>query len=135
MTERPTRAQEAARRAELAAAHDRSESLQAQKLIDAFVAEATRRGLPTEPLRATLIGSTIEVRTDQQGWYIKENRSVAIGPNGEYFVLIVAGGWLERLRGVRVEPTPPPLVVSRGGRDGETGDLKFFLNRYLDLHG
>ena len=48
-----SRAEEAARRAELAAARTRRVG-QAQVLIDAFVAEARRRGIAPEPLRATL---------------------------------------------------------------------------------
>jgi hypothetical protein len=38
---------------------------------------------------------------------------------------------LERLRGVKLAAAPPPLVVGRGGRDGETGDLVEFLDRVL----
>jgi hypothetical protein len=32
---------------------------------------------------------------------------------------------------VKLSATPPPLVVGRGGRDGETGDLTEFLDRVL----
>jgi hypothetical protein len=32
---------------------------------------------------------------------------------------------------VKLSATPPPLVVGRGGRDGETGDLNEFLDRVL----
>lgn len=133
MSERPTRAEEAARRAELAAAHARGESVQAQRMIDAFVTRAIDRGLPTEPLRAKLLDGAM-VKTDRRGWYLRADRSVAIGEGGEYYVLVVAGGWLERIRGVRLSPTPPPLVVARGGRDGESGDLAFFLDRVLTQH-
>ena len=35
-------------------------------------------------------------------------------------------------RGVFTEPTLAPLVIGRGGRDGETGDLKEFLAWTLD---
>jgi len=38
---------------------------------------------------------------------------------------------MERLRSVKLAATPPPLVVGRGGRDGETGDLVEFLDRVL----
>ena len=40
-----SRAEDAARRAELAAAQERGESLQAQKLIDEFVAAAKAKGI------------------------------------------------------------------------------------------
>jgi hypothetical protein len=41
--------------------------------------------------------------------------------------LTVPGGWKERLTGVKLEPSPPPLVIGKGGKDGETGDLAEFL--------
>ena len=41
------------------------------------------------------------------------------------------GGLKERLRGVQLRPSPPPLIVGKGGRDGETGDLAEFLARRL----
>jgi len=49
-----SRAEDAARRAELEAAQERGESLQAQKLIDEFVATAKANGVASHPLRATL---------------------------------------------------------------------------------
>ena len=126
-----SRAEEAARRVELAAAQERGESLQAQKLIDAFVVEARARGIAPEPLRATLLTGQ-SVKTDQVGWYLRKNRSLAIGENGSYYVLTVPGGLRERLSGVRLQPSPPPLVVGKGGRDGESGDLADFLQWRLD---
>lgn len=125
-----SRAEEAARRAELAAAHERGENKAAQTLIDSFVAEARTRGVAPEPLRATLLSGQ-SVKTDQQGWYLRKNRSVAVGTDGNYYVLTVPGGLAERVRGARLRPTPPPLVIGKGGRDGETGDLAEFLRRRL----
>jgi hypothetical protein len=126
-----SRAEEAARRAELAAARDQAESREAQGLIDGFVAEARARGVAPEPLRATLYDGHA-VRTDKTGWYLRKNKSVAVGDDGAYYVLTVPGGLRERLSGVRLRPTPPPLEVGRGGRDGETGDLAEFLRKRLD---
>lgn len=125
-----SRAEEAARRAELAAAHERGESRAAQAMIDSFVTEANERGITPEPLRATLLTGQ-SVKTDQQGWYLRKNRSVAVGTDGNYYVLTVPGGLAERVRGAKLRPTPPPLVVGKGGRDGETGDLAEFLRRRL----
>lgn len=126
-----SRAEEAARRVELAAAQERGESLQAQKLIDAFIVEARARGLAPEPLRATLLTGQ-SVKTDQVGWYLRKNRSLAIGEDGNYYVLTVPGGLRERLSGARLQPTPPPLVVGKGGRDGESGSLSDFLRWRLE---
>lgn len=121
-----SRAEEAARRAELAASQQRAESVKAQVLIDRFVADARAAGLAPEPLRATLFTGQ-SVKTDKTGWYIRNNKSLAVGEDGGFYILTVPGGWKERLRGVRLEPSPPPLVVGKGGRDGESGDLAEFL--------
>lgn len=121
------RAEDARRRLELSQTAARSEAVAAQKLIDAFVAECRSRSIAAEPLRARLLNG-VEVRTDRTGWYIRANRSVAIGEDGSYFVLIVAGSFINRVRGVRLEPRPPVLVVNRGGRDGDSGDLAEFLS-------
>ncbi|AZZ38500.1 hypothetical protein [Acidipropionibacterium jensenii] len=120
------RADDARRRIELEEQDRRREGAAAQVLIDGFVVAARDRGIATEPLIAQLLdGHT--ARTDRHGWYLNASHSLAIGENGEYFQLVVAGGFRERLRGVRLETSLPPLHVGRGGRDGETGYLKEFL--------
>ena len=121
-----SRAEEAARRAELAANQERGESRQAQVLVDAFVRDARARGIEPEPLRATLFDGR-SVKTDKVGWYLRKNRSLAIGEDGGYYVLTVPGGLRERLAGVRLAPSPPPLLIGKGGRDGESGSLSDFL--------
>jgi hypothetical protein len=126
-----SRAEEAARRAELAAAQDRAESRQAQKLIDEFVAAAKAKAIATDPLRARLYTGQ-SVKTDKVGWYLRKNKSLAIGEDGSYYVLTVPGGLRERLTGVKLKPTPPPLIVGKGGRDGESGDLADFLKWRLE---
>ena len=126
-----SRAEDAAQRAELAAAQERGESIQAQKLINEFLAAAKANGIAPHPLRATLYSGQ-SVKTDKIGWYLRKNHSVAIGDDGRYYVLIVPGGLRERLSGAKLQPTPPPLVVGRGGKDGETGDLAKFLQLRLE---
>jgi hypothetical protein len=126
-----SRAEEAAKRAELAAAQERAESRQAQKLIDEFVVAAKAKGVAPGPLRAKLYSGR-PVKTDKVGWYLRKNQSLAIGEDGSYYVLVVPGGLRERLSGVKLKPTPPPLVVAKGGRDGESGDLADFLKWRLE---
>ena len=126
-----SRAEDAAQRAKLAAAQERGESIQAQKLINEFLAAAKAKGIAPHPLRATLYSGQ-SVKTDKIGWYLRKNHSVAIGDDGRYYVLIVPGGLRERLSGAKLQPTPPPLVVGRGGKDGETGDLARFLQLRLE---
>ena len=126
-----SRAEDSARRASLAAAREQAESREAQGLIDGFLAEARARGIAPEPLRATLYDGHA-VKTDRSGWYLRKNKSIAIGDDGAYYVLTVPGGLRERISGARLRPTPPPLEVGRGGRDGETGDLADFLRWRLE---
>ena len=125
-----SRAEEAARRAELEAASVRAEAAQAQVLIDAFLAEAKARRIEPVPLRATLYSGQ-SVKTDKQGWYLRNNQSLAIGDDGAYYILTVPGGFKERLRGVQLKPSLPPLYVGKGGKDGDTGDLREYLDRIL----
>ncbi len=109
----------------------RGEAVAAQKLIDAFVVEAKARGIASEPLRATLLSGQ-SVKTDREGWYLRKNKSIGIGVDGGYYVLTVPGGAMARFTGVKLSPTLPPLVVGRGGRDGETGDIGEYLQWRLD---
>jgi len=126
-----SRAEEAAHRAELAASQERAESAKAQVLIDGFLTDARAAGVAPEPLKATLF-SGHSVKTDKRGWYLRKNQSLAIGDDGSYYVLTVPGGLRERLTGVKLSPSPPPLIVGKGGRDGETGDLAEFLRWRLE---
>jgi hypothetical protein len=126
-----SRAEEAARRVELAAGQERAESQKAQVLIDQFVNDARAAGIAPHPLKATLYSGQ-SVKTDKRGWYLRKNQSLAIGEDGSYYVLTVPGGFRERITGVKLTPAPPPLIVGKGGRDGETGDLSEFLQRRLD---
>jgi hypothetical protein len=129
-----SRAEEAARRAELAANQGRAESVKAQVLIDQFLLDAEAAGITPEPLRATLYDGP-SVKTDKTGWYIRKNRSVAVGSDGSFYVLTVPGGLKERLRGVRLQASPPPLEIGKGGRDGESGPLADFLRWTLERRG
>lgn len=126
-----SRAEEAARRVELAQGQERAESVKAQVLIDQFLLDAQAAGIPPAPLRAVLYTGH-SVKTDKVGWYLRKNQSLAIGNDGSYYVLTVPGGWAERVRGVKLTPSPPPLIVGKGGRDGEAGDLAEFLRWRLD---
>jgi len=126
-----SRAEEAARRVELAAGQERAESKKAQVLIDQFLLDARAAGIAPQPLKATLYTGQ-SVKTDKVGWYLRKNQSLAIGDDGSYYVLTVPGGFRERFTGVKLTPAAPPLIVGKGGRDGETGDLAEFLRWRLE---
>lgn len=132
MTEGPgAERREAARRmADLAASARRGEAQAAQQVIDAFVATAKAEGPPPERLFATQLDGRV-VRTDKVGWYVDKKKTIGIGEDGQWYVLTVPSSALARFTGVKLEASSPELVVGRGGRDGESGDLTEFLDRVL----
>ncbi len=130
--DQPADRREAARRmADLAASARRGEAAAAQELIDDFLVRVRERGIAPERLQATQLDGRV-VKTDKTGWYVDRKRSVAIGEGGEWYVLVVPSSALSRFTGVKLEASPPEMVVGRGGRDGESGDLADFLQRVLD---
>lgn len=102
----------------------------AQVIIDRFVAEATAQGIAPVALQATRLDGR-RVRTDKVGWYVNKARSVAIGTDGAWYVLTVPASRWGRFTGAKLQPSLPELVVGRGARDGESGDLADFLDRVL----
>ncbi len=107
------------------------ESAEAQVLIDRFVAEATKAGLPTTELTARPWSGRGRYRTGVQGWYLRRDHSIGVGHDGRYYLLATPPVLLGRWRTVPVEPTPPTLEVGRGARDGESIDLKDLLELRL----
>jgi hypothetical protein len=107
------------------------ESAKAQVLVDRFVARAEQAGLPTEELTARPWSGGGRYRTGVVGWYLRPNRSVGVGADGSFYVLTVPPVRFGRWRTVRVEPTPPPLVVGKGAGDGEVVDLDVLLQERL----
>lgn len=128
MSEESQRQSDARRRHELAAAAAQAEAVAAQAQLDAFVARLKGLGVAPEPLQATLLNGS-RVRSDKLGWYLNRARTLAVGPDGTFFQLVTAGSALARFTGVKLSPSAPTLVIGRGGRDGETGDLADFLAR------
>ena len=107
------------------------ESAKAQVLIDRFVERANAAGLPTEELTASPWSGRGRYRTGVSGWYLKRNRSIGVSTDGGYYVLIVAPERFGRWRGVSLPPTPPPLQVGKGGRDGDSVALDLLLDLRL----
>ncbi|MBD3779548.1 MAG: hypothetical protein IE923_09825 [Micrococcales bacterium] len=112
-------------------ARRQAESARARELIAGFVAEATARGVAPEPLQAQGYGGRGRFRTPLRGWYLRRDRTVAVGTDGGFYVLTVPPSIGARLRGVQPEPQDPPLVLGAGGKDGESLDLPVALARAL----
>ncbi|WP_435736598.1 hypothetical protein V5D56_17745 [Cellulosimicrobium sp. PMB13] len=108
------------------------ESAAARALLADFVERARERGLEPEPLRARSFDGRATYRTPVLGWYLRRNRSVAVGTDGEFYVLGVPASLGARLRGATLTPSDPPLVLGKGGRDGESIDLADALALVLD---
>jgi hypothetical protein len=122
---------EAARTHEvLAARAARSDERKARALIADFVAQARESGLPTVALQAVSYNGR-RYRTGHTGWYLRRSRAVGVDVDGHYYVLRVPPEPLGWLRGVHVDVSVPPLVVGRGGRDGDAIELAELLRRRL----
>jgi hypothetical protein len=124
---REQRARAVAAHGEALAAKRAAETAQARELIAGFVRDARARGLPTEPLRALPYSGGGSYRTGLRGWYIHPDRSVAVGEDGEYYVLGVPPSVKARVSGVRLAPADPPLIVGEGARDGASAPLSTLL--------
>ena len=104
------------------------ESAKAQVLVDRFVERAAAAGVPTEELTARPWSGRGRSRTGVTGWYLRQDRSIGVGVDGRYYVLVVAPERFGRWRTVHITPTPPPLQVGKGGRDGESVALDVLLD-------
>jgi hypothetical protein len=127
----------AAQRREAARAHEAAlvsaqtvEHAKARRLLVDFVRELQARAVPPVPLVAAGYSGG-RYRTNVTGWYLRANESLGVDAEAHYYVLRVPGGLGARLRGVALQPEEPPLVIGRGGRDGEAIDLKELVIRRL----
>jgi hypothetical protein len=121
--------------AEHAAAFERrraAESEQADRLVAEFARAARERGLRTSPLVARGYHGRGRYRTGLHGWYLRRDRSLAVGTDGSFYVLSVPPSLRARLAGASLEPQRPKLVVGEGGRDGESMPLAELLRQRLD---
>lgn len=125
------RAERAGYHAEAQRRREEEESAKAQLLIDEFVAQATEAGLPTEELTAHPWSGRGRYRTGVVGWFLRRDRSVGVGVDGAFYLLAVPPVRFGRWRRVHLQPTPPPLQVGKGARDGESFALKELLDMRL----
>src|SRR6266498_3567611 len=109
-----------------------AEAREAAALLDDFVRRAAERGLEPHPLVARGFDGRARYRTNVRGWYLKSNRTVAVGADGEYYVLTVRASLRARFTGAELTPSTPRLIVGAGGGDGETVPLATLLERRLE---
>ncbi len=109
----------------------RTEHEKATAILREYVERFETAGIAPRPLRALPFKGSGTIRTPLHGWYLKQDRTIGIDTRARYFILRADGGLLTRLRGAEIEPVDAPLVVGRGGRDGETFDLRELLEMRL----
>ena len=103
----------------------------AEGILAEFLPVVVAHGPAPEPLRVRGYGGRGSARTPLQGWYLRGNRTAALGTDGNFYVLIAPLSTMDRLRGVRPAPARPPMVLGEGGKDGESIELLVSLERIL----
>lgn len=109
-----------------------AEATEARRLVADFARRATADGLPDVPLHARAFNGRGRYRTGLRGWYLKPDRSLAIGTDGQFYILTVPASLRSRLVGAHLRPDTPALTIGKGARDGESIDLAELLRRRLD---
>ena len=107
------------------------EAQRAAELIATFVRDAAERGIAPVALTAPGHRGRARYRTGLHGWYLDRQHSLAVDTQGRFYILTVPNSARARLTGVHPEPGPAPLVIGRGGRDGESIPLEILLRRRL----
>jgi hypothetical protein len=129
---RAERAEHAAYHSDARQRREELESAKAQVLIERFVAQAVQVKLPTEELTARPWSGRGRYRIGVVGWYLRRDHSLGVGEDGSYYVLNVPTVPFGRWRTVHLDPTPPPLELGKGARDGEAVSLDTQLQRRLN---
>ena len=117
--------------AEALARQQRAETAQARALIEQFLLDVAARGIAPTALAARSYDGRARYRTPLLGWYLRRNETVAIGTDGEFYVLSVPTSLRARFTGMTPPPSDPPIILGKGGRDGESIDLADALARVL----
>jgi hypothetical protein len=117
--------------AERLAARQDAEHARAEEMLRDFVAVARTARLAPEDLLVQGYGGRGNARTGLKGWYLRVDRTLGVSTDGGFYVLTAPIGLLDRVRGTRLEPRRPPLVLGAGGKDGESVPLADALDRLL----
>lgn len=128
---RAQRSENARHLADELARRQHRESEQASALLKDFVALAQTNGIAPVTLRARSYNGRSRYRTSVLGWYLKMNETLAVDTAGNFYVLSVDSSLRNRFLGAQITPSPPPLVLGKGGRDGESLDLAEAIDRIL----
>ncbi|WP_061961800.1 hypothetical protein [Demequina flava] len=119
------------RRAEALERAQAAQSRQAEALVAQFVDDANAAGIEPTDLSARSYDGKTRYRTNVRGWYLKRDRAIGVGTDGKFYILSAPKSLKGRFSGVTLEPSPPPLEVGKGGRDGESMPMADALAKRL----
>ncbi|MCL1800911.1 MAG: hypothetical protein FWG25_06065 [Promicromonosporaceae bacterium] len=105
------------------------EHKKAEAMLAAFLPKVKAFGPPPVKLQVKGYGGQGVARTNLTGWYLRVDGTAALGTDGKFYVLIAPLSSLDRIRGVKVPPSRPPLILGEGGKDGDSVDLADALER------
>ncbi|NUT31966.1 MAG: hypothetical protein HOV79_02720 [Hamadaea sp.] len=120
-----------AKHAAAAARAREAETEQARALVADFVAKARAKGLRPQRLTAHAYNGRSRYRTNLTGWYVHPDHTLAIGTDGQFYVLGVPASLRSRLLGAQPRPQDPMLIIGKGAKDGESIALRELLHRRL----
>lgn len=103
----------------------------AEALIAQFMTAVRAHGPAPVPLVVRGYGGRGQARTNLTGWYLRNDRTAAVGSDGKFYVLIAPLSTMDRIKGVQPQPSRPPLILGEGGKDGDTIELSEALDRVL----
>jgi len=124
------RTQAAAIQASRLAERQDAEHRKAEALLAEFLPVVKARGPAPVELLVQGYGGQGSAKSNLRGWYLRNNRTCALGTDGKFYVLIAPLSRLHpRFMRINVRPTRPPMILGEGGKDGDTIDLADALER------
>jgi len=109
-----------------------AEHRRAELQLEAFLPVVKAHGPAPVDLVVQGYGGVGTAPTNLRGWYLRNNRTCALGTDGRFYVLIAP---LNRFHPpfikVKVPPSRPPMIIGEGGKDGDTIELAEALERIL----
>lgn len=108
-----------------------TESGKAREIIKSFVRQARERGLRQAKLVAHAYDGSRSYRTGLSGWYINVACTLAVDPDGEFYILSVPSSWRAWFTKAEIRPEPPRLIIGEGGRDGSSIPIGQLLDQRL----
>ena len=108
-----------------------SEAEQASELLKDFVKRARAQGIAAVRLHALPYSGAGRYKSNVIGWYLRRDGSIAVDQSGHYYIMKVPRSFGAHFRSVSIPPSQPSLTIGKGGRDGDTIELKTLLELRL----